>query len=48
VKYEGNIPGIRFEGELSRDLQLSQVINILGKVGVKFRLEGQTLIVSDH
>lgn len=48
VKYEGRIPGLKFEGELSRDLQLVQVLKILEKVEVKFRLEGSTLIVSGN
>lgn len=48
VEYEGTIPELKFEGELSRDLQLSQVLNILERVGVKFRLEGKTLIVGEH
>lgn len=46
VKYEGNISNEIFQGELTRDLTLYQVLKILGKMEIKFRLEGKTLIVS--
>lgn len=46
VIYEGKVPDQQFEGELPRTLQLSQVIKILTKVDVKFRIEqGHKLIV---
>ncbi|MRG43903.1 DUF4974 domain-containing protein [Chitinophaga sp. SYP-B3965] len=46
IIYEGKIPEQQFEGELPRTLQLSQVIKILTKVDVKFRIEqGRKLIV---
>ncbi len=46
VIYEGKVPDQQFEGELPTTLQLSQVIKILTKVDVKFRIEeGQRLIV---
>lgn len=46
VIYEGKVPDQQFEGELPRTLQLSQVIKILTKVDVKFRIEqGRKLIV---
>ncbi|RPE07940.1 DUF4974 domain-containing protein [Chitinophaga lutea] len=46
VIYEGTVPDQQFEGELPTTLQLSQVIKILTKVDVKFRIEeGQRLIV---
>lgn len=46
VIYEGKVPEQQFEGELPRTLQLSQVIKILTKVDVKFRIEqGHKLIV---
>lgn len=34
-----------FRGRLTRDLTLSQVLNILGNMEVKYRLEGRTLIL---
>jgi transmembrane sensor len=45
VRFEGNAPPRTFHGKMTRDLNLSQVIAVLQEVGVKFRLEGRTLIV---
>ena len=45
VKYEGNIPARTFRGKITRDLKLSQVVNILEEVGVQFKIEGRTLVV---
>lgn len=45
VKFEGNGPTRSFHGKITRDLNLSQVINVLQEVDVKFRIEGKTLIV---
>jgi ferric-dicitrate binding protein FerR (iron transport regulator) len=45
VKYEGNVTDEIFQGELTRDLKLSQVLRILGKMEIKFRIEGKTLVV---
>jgi transmembrane sensor len=45
VVYEGKKPGIRFSGEMGRDLNLSQVLKALDMMGVKFRIEGRILIV---
>ena len=46
VKYEGNVPSRIFRGKITRDLYLSQVLDILTDVGVKFRIEGKTVIVT--
>ncbi|WP_295119401.1 FecR family protein [uncultured Chitinophaga sp.] len=45
IVYEGKIPQRSFGGEMGRDLQLTQVLGILGKMDVKFKLEGNKLIV---
>ena len=45
VRYEANVPDEVFQGELTRDLNLSQVLRILGKMEIKFRIEGKTLVV---
>ncbi|WP_295117729.1 FecR family protein [uncultured Chitinophaga sp.] len=46
VVYEGKIPETEFDGDLPKNLKLSQVIKILTKVEVKFRIEeGNKLIV---
>ena len=46
VKYEEGIGQGKFRGKLSRDLELSQVIRILERMEVKFKLEGRILTVS--
>lgn len=45
IRYEGKVPVRKFAGELPRDLNLSQVLKILGKVGVKFIIDQKTIVV---
>lgn len=45
AKYEGNIPQRTFGGDIGRDLTLSQVLKILEKNEVHFRIEGKTIVV---
>jgi ferric-dicitrate binding protein FerR (iron transport regulator) len=45
IVYEGAVPNLPFGGEMGRDLSLNQVLNILGKMGMQYRLEGKKLIV---
>ncbi|MES1224290.1 MAG: FecR domain-containing protein [Bacteroidota bacterium] len=45
IVYEGKIPQREFEGKIGRDLNLSQVLKLLEKVQVSFRIEGKKLIV---
>lgn len=45
VRYEGEIPHHRFGGEIERSLSLLQVLKILEKTQVHFRLEGKEVIV---
>jgi ferric-dicitrate binding protein FerR (iron transport regulator) len=46
VVYEGNVPDVRFFGEMSRTLQLSDVLAGLERSDVHFRLEeGRRLVV---
>jgi transmembrane sensor len=45
VKYEGQIPTRKFSGEITHDLTLSQLMNGLQSLGIKFRIEGRTMIV---
>ncbi len=45
VVYEGNLPNYRFGGEIERNLSLLQVLKILEKTKVHFRLEGREVIV---
>lgn len=45
VIYRGKIPARRFEGKISRDAQLSDVLKILELSNVKFSVEGKKIIV---
>jgi transmembrane sensor len=45
VKYEGQIPARKFSGEITHDLTLSQLMNGLQSLGIKFKIEGRTMIV---
>jgi transmembrane sensor len=45
VKYDGAMTKATFGGELGRDLTLLQVLKLLEKSGVHFRLDGNTLTV---
>ena len=44
--FEGKVPDKVIRGEMGRDLNLSQVLKILDRMEVHFRLEGRKLIVS--
>lgn len=45
VRYEGVATNRVFKGEITRDLSLSQLMKGLQELGIKFRIEGRTLIV---
>ncbi|WP_165758979.1 FecR family protein [Niastella yeongjuensis] len=45
VVYEGKVPDVKFYGELSRGLNLSGIINALKDSGIRFRIDGNRLIV---
>lgn len=45
VVYEKSIPDIRFEGEMARDIPLSDLLIVLERSDVHFRMEGRKLIV---
>lgn len=45
IAYEGNIPEDRFEGKISRNVDVSQILKILELSGVNFRIEGKKIIV---
>ncbi len=46
IVYENKVPDMQFGGEMSRGLQLSDVLTGLQGAGVRFRLQGKTLIVT--
>lgn len=45
ITYKGAIPSIKFEGEMNRDLKLSQILEILGIMDVRFSIQDKQLIV---
>lgn len=45
VLYKNNVPQIDFEGKMYRNVNLSDVLDALQKMGVKFTLEGKTLVI---
>lgn len=48
IVYETNPEPTEVMGEMQRNLNLSQVMNILQKIGVQYRLEGKKLIVTNQ
>lgn len=45
VRYEGNTSSITVDGEMFRNVKLSDVLEFLEESGLKFRMEGKTLII---
>jgi transmembrane sensor len=45
IVYPAVVPAYRFQGQLQRDLNLSQVLRALGESEVKFKLSDSTLII---
>jgi transmembrane sensor len=46
VQFEGPVPNDVFRGEMYRNVNLSDVLDMLREMDVKFRMEGKTLIVA--
>lgn len=45
IRFEGKEPAFKFMGGIYRSAGLSEVLNMLGKLNLKYRMEGKTLIV---
>ncbi len=45
VIYKASAPSVRFSGEMSRNLQLSQVVKILNKMHVRCKIEGSKQLI---
>ncbi|MGN6417469.1 MAG: FecR family protein [Pseudobacter sp.] len=45
VVYENGIPDIELDGEMSKDITLNGLMNVLKELGVRYRLEGRRLTV---
>ncbi|HTF31097.1 MAG TPA: FecR domain-containing protein, partial [Flavitalea sp.] len=46
VTYEGSVPRIIFKGGMDRKVNLSDVLEFFTEMGLKFRMDGKTLIVT--
>jgi transmembrane sensor len=46
VSYQGKIPKYEFGGDMSRNVKASEVFEMLGKYGLKVKLDGKNLIIS--
>ena len=47
VIYKGNIPKKRLNGRMSREVDISELLGILQFEGIKFRMEGKNLVITD-
>lgn len=47
VKYEGVAPKLEFRGAMQRNLTLTQLVSILKKMEINYRLEDRTLIIKN-
>jgi hypothetical protein len=45
VRYEGDVAAERFWGDLPRNASLSTILNTLERTGVRFRMDGNTVVV---
>lgn len=45
IKYEGQLPLRRFSGEISRNVNLSQILDILSFKQIHYKIDGKTIIV---
>ena len=45
IIYSGKVPERTFEGKISRNAQLSDVLKILALTGVKFNVQGTKIII---
>jgi len=46
VIYEGNLKPRRFTASVPRNINLSKLLEMLKFMGVNFRIDGQTVVVS--
>jgi len=47
VEYEGKIPKTKLTGRMSRNVDISELLGILQYEGIKLRIEGKTIIVTN-
>lgn len=47
VIYEGAIPAFALEGKMQRDLNLAEILELLGKMKVKYKVAGREVIIKE-
>ena len=45
IKYESNLPSRQFSGEISRNVNASQILDILSFKKIHYKIEGKTIVV---
>ncbi|MNY41919.1 hypothetical protein D3C86_1767670 [compost metagenome] len=45
VRYEGALPKLAFEGDIAKEMSLTQVLKILNKSEVNFKIRGKEVTV---
>lgn len=45
IVYNGPVPEKKFHGKLGRDLQLSQILDVLSQFNIRYKLEGKVLTI---
>ncbi|MCJ8208836.1 FecR domain-containing protein [Mucilaginibacter sp. RS28] len=48
VKYEGNIPDVAITGKVLRAENASRMLEILSKLGIKMRMEGNAIVIQNN
>ncbi|QEC43466.1 FecR family protein [Pseudobacter ginsenosidimutans] len=48
IVYQGPVPTMKFIGEIQRDFNLSEVLDVLTRTDVHFKIEGKKLIVTQQ
>ena len=47
ISFEGQIPDVKFSGEIGRSLSLKQVLSILDETRIKYKISGNKLIIGN-
>jgi ferric-dicitrate binding protein FerR (iron transport regulator) len=45
VMYEGEIPDMQFSGKIGMDINLDNLMKVMGELGVHYRIEGSTVTI---
>ena len=45
IKYDGQLPSRRFSGEISRNVNASQIFDILSFKKIHYKIEGKSIVI---